>query len=120
MGGSVGVFIALIVVLLCRAWLEVRSGKLQGTEYILDKFMTLKGPAAIIGSSVLKSDIALTDPDVAPQHAQLKGADTHFTLRDMSMKQGTFINGRRIDVHRLSNRQVIQVGSTELVYHERR
>ncbi|MBE9507695.1 MAG: FHA domain-containing protein [Chloroflexi bacterium] len=120
LGGSVGAFIALIVVLLSRAWLEVKSGKLQGTEFILDKFLPLKGPAAIIGSSVLKADIALTDPDVAPQHAQLKGADTHFTLQDMSMGQGTFVNGKRIEVQRLANRQVIRVGDTELVYHEKR
>jgi len=120
MGASVGIFIALIVVLLSRAWLEVKSGKLQGTEFILDKFMSLKGPAAIIGSNVLKSDIALPDPDVAPQHVQLKGADTHFTLRDMSVGRGTFVNGRRIEVHRLANRQLIRVGNTELIYHEKR
>jgi hypothetical protein len=120
MGGSVGAFIALIVLLLSRAWLEVKSGKLQGTEFILDKFLPLRGPTAIIGSSVLKADIALTDPEVAPQHAQLKGADTHFTLQDMSMKQGTFVDGKRIEVHRLANRQVIQVGETELVYHAKR
>ena len=120
LGGSVGVFVALIVVLLSRAWLEVKSGKLQGTEFILDKFLPLKGPAAIIGSSVLKADIALTDPQVAPQHAQLKGAGTHFTLRDMSVGQGTFVNGRPIEVHRLADRQVINVGETELVYREKR
>jgi hypothetical protein len=121
LGGSVGAFIALIVVLLSRAWLEVTSGKLQGTEFILDKFKPLKGPAAFIGSDVLKADIALVDPEVAPQHAQLKGADTHFTLRDMSMgDQGTFVNGKRIEIHRLANREVIRMGETELVYHEKR
>jgi hypothetical protein len=120
LGASVGAFIALIVVLLSRAWLEVRSGKLQGTEFILDKFLSLKGPAAIIGSDVLKSDIALVDPEVAPQHAQLKGAGTHFTLQDMSVGRGTFVNGRRVEIHRLANRQVIRVGGTELVYHEKR
>jgi hypothetical protein len=121
LGSSVGAFIALIVVLLSRAWLEVKSGKLQGTEFILDKFKPLKGPAAIIGSDVLKADIALVDPEVAPQHAQLKGADTHFTLRDMSMSEaGTFVNNKPIQVHRLANRQVIRMGSTELVYHEKR
>jgi len=55
LGASVGTFIALIVVLLSRAWLEVKSGKLQGTEFILDKFMSLKGPAAIIGSNVRRT-----------------------------------------------------------------
>jgi len=120
LGGCVGIFIALIVVLLSRAWLEVTSGKLLGTEFILDKYLGLKAPAAFIGSSVLKCDIALTDPEVEAQHAQLKGADTHFTLEDRSLKKGTFVNDQRIQVHRLANRDRIQVGDTELTYHERR
>jgi hypothetical protein len=120
LGGCVGGFIALISVLLSRAWLEVKTGKLQGTEFILDKFLSIKASAAIIGSDVLKSDIVLVDEKAAPQHAQLKGADTHFTLRDLSMKHGTFIDGKRVETHRLRNRQTIRVGSTELVYHERR
>ncbi len=117
---ALGIFIALIVVLLSRAWLEVTSGKLLGTEFILDKFMGLKSPAAFIGSSVLKCDIALTDPEVEPQHAQLKGADTHFVLEDRSLKKGTFVNDRRIQTCRLANRDRIRVGDTELTYHERR
>jgi pSer/pThr/pTyr-binding forkhead associated (FHA) protein len=33
---------------------------------------------------------------------------------------GTFVNGRRIEVQRLANRQLIRVGNTELIYHEKR
>ncbi len=120
LGASVGVFIALIVVLLSRAWLEVKSGKLKGTEFILDKFMPLHGPAAIIGSNDFKADIAIPDPDMAPQHARLKGAGTHFVLEDMSIGKGTFVNGRRVETARLTNHATIRVGNTELVYHERR
>jgi hypothetical protein len=46
LGASVGALIALIIVLLSRAWLEVASGKLRGTEFILDKFMKKSGPSA--------------------------------------------------------------------------
>ena len=49
-GAAVGAFITLIVVLLSKAWLEVTSGKLKGTEFILDKFMRKGGPAVAIGS----------------------------------------------------------------------
>jgi hypothetical protein len=66
LGASVGAFISLVEVLLARAWLEVKTGKLKGTEFILDKFMHLKGPAIAIGSSPLKSEIVLPDPDIAP------------------------------------------------------
>src|SRR3989304_4321022 len=73
LGVCVGAFIALIVVLLSRSWLEVRWGKLKGNEFILDKFMKAGGPTAILGSDALKADIVLPDPDIAPQHARLRG-----------------------------------------------
>jgi hypothetical protein len=119
MGAAVGAFIAMIVFLLSKAWLVVESGKLQGTEFILDKFLRAEGPSAFIGSDALKADIVLPDPDVAPQHAMLKGVGTHFNLKDMSVK-GTYINNRKIEQAVLRNRQSIKVGNTQLVYHEKR
>lgn len=119
LGASVGAFIALIVVMLSRAWLEVVSGKMKGSEFILDKFMRPGGPTAIIGSDALKADIVLPDPDVAPQHAILSGGATHVQLKDMSMS-GTFVQGRRVQQARLADRQAIRIGHTDLVYHERR
>jgi len=119
LGASVGAFISLIAVLLSRAWLEVTSGKLKGTEFILDKFMRAGGPAIAIGSSALKSEIVLPDPDIAPQHAMLTGDGARFSLKDMSLA-GTYINGKKIQLTHLSNGQKIRMGNTEMVYHEKR
>jgi hypothetical protein len=119
LGASVGAFISLIVALLSRAWFEVTSGKLKGTEFILDKFMRAGGPAVAIGSSPLKSEIVLPDPDIAPQHAMLTGDGTRFTLKDMSLS-GTTINGKKIERTQLANGQKIRMGNTEMVYHEKR
>ena len=119
LGASVGAFISLIVVLLSRAWLEVTSGKLIGTEFILDKFMRAGGPAIAIGSSPLKSEIVLPDPDIAPQHAMLTGDGTQFTVKDMSLS-GTFINNKRIELIKLTNGLKIRMGNTEMVYHKKR
>jgi len=119
LGASVGTFIALIAYILSRAWIEVKSGKLKGTEFILDKFLQSNGPSAFIGSDALKAEIVLPDPDVSPQHAMLKGFGTHFTVKDMSLS-GTFVNSKRIELTRLVNNQVIRLGNTELVYHEKR
>ncbi|GAP20152.1 FHA domain-containing protein [Leptolinea tardivitalis] len=119
MGMAVGGCIALIVYTLSKAWFEVKTGKLKGTEFILDKFLQPNGPSAIIGSSSLKADIALPDPDIAPQHAMMQGGGNYFNLKDMSMT-GTFVNNKRIEQARLSNLQVVRVGNTELVYHEKR
>ena len=119
LGASVGAFISLIAVVLSRAWLEVTSGKLKGTEFILDKFMHAGGPAIAIGSSALKSEIVLPDPDIAPQHAMLTGDGTQFTVKDMSLS-GTYINNKKIEHIKLANGQRIRMGNTEMVYHEKR
>jgi hypothetical protein len=119
LGASVGAFISLIQVLLSRAWLEVRSGKLKGTEFMLDKFMSKGFPSIAIGSSPLKSEIVLPDPDVSPQHAMLSGDGNSFNLKDMSLS-GTFINNRKVERVQLANGQKIRMGNTDLVYHERR
>jgi hypothetical protein len=119
LGASVGAFISLVEVALGRAWLEVTSGKLKGTEFMLDKFMHAKGPAIAIGSSPLKSEIVLPDPDIAPQHAMLNGDGSQFTVKDMSLS-GTFVNNRKIEQVRLTNGHRIRMGNTEMVYHEKR
>src|SRR5574341_1250876 len=120
LGAAIGIFTALIVVALSRAWIQVKPGKLEGTEFILDKFMGDKSPAAYIGSNVLKSDIALPDPLISAQHALLKGAGSHITLKDLSVSEGTYVNGRKIELHQLRDGETIRMGKTEMVYHERR
>jgi len=119
LGASIGVFIALIVYLLSKAWFKVLDGKLKGTEFILDKFLHERGPAAYIGSDALKADIVLPDPDIAPQHAVLKGAGTYFNLKDMSLN-GTFVNNQRIEQTKLKNNHKIRMGNTHLEYYEKR
>lgn len=119
LGLSVGVFIALIVFLLSRAWLEVTNGKMKGMEFILDKFLSKDAPSASIGSSPLKSDIVIADPDIAPQHAILKGEGTYFTLKDISMS-GTWLDGKKIEISRLRANAQIKMGKSEMVYHEKR
>jgi len=119
LGASVSAFISLMVVLLSRAWLEVTSGKLKGTEFILDKFLKKGGPAIALGSSALKSEIVFPDPDIAPQHAMLTSDGINFSLKDMSMS-GTYIDNRKIERAQLTNGARIRMGNTEMVYHEKR
>ncbi len=119
LGAATGAFISLIVTLLSRAWLEITSGKLKGTEFILDKFMRAGGPVISIGSSPLKSEIVFPDPDIAPQHALLTGNGSSFSIKDISLN-GTFINNRKIEQAQLVNRQTIRMGNTQMVYHEKR
>jgi hypothetical protein len=119
LGAAVGTFIALMVYILAKAWIEVTSGKLKGMEFILDKFLKPDGPGIFIGSDALKAELVLPDPDIAPQHAMLKGYGSHFTIKDMSLN-GTFVNNKRVEITQLKNQQTIHLGNTELVYHEKR
>ena len=119
MGAMIGAMIALIVVILSRVWLEVLDGKLKGTTFILDKFLSAKGPTAVIGSNPLKSEIVIPDPDISPQHAMMIGADTFLSLKDISL-EGTFVEGRQIQKARLLDGNRIRMGNTTLAYHERR
>lgn len=119
LGLSTGVFIALIMFLLSRAWLEVTNGKMKGMEFILDKFLAKDAVSAYIGSSPLKSDIVIADPDITPQHAILKGEGTYFTLKDISMS-GTYVDGKKVEVTRLRPSSHIKMGKSEMIYHEKR
>ncbi len=119
LGMLTGVFIALIVWALSRAWLKVLNGKMKGTEFVLDKFKKKGFPSIMIGSSALKSEIVLPDPDIAPQHAMLTGQGDSFRLRDISTT-GTFLNGRKIEEVALHNMQHIRMGNTEMEYREKR
>ncbi len=85
----------------------------------MDKFLGKEAPSAAIGSSPLKSDVVITDPDIAPQHAILKGEGTYFTLKDISLV-GTFVDNKKIEVTRLRPNQRIRMGESEMVYHEKR
>ncbi len=119
LGMLTGIFIALIVWALSRAWLKVLTGKMKGTEFVLDKFKRKGFPSIMIGSSALKAEIVLPDPDIAPQHAMLTGQGDSFRLRDISTT-GTFVNDKKIEEVALRDRQKIRMGNTEMEYREKR
>jgi hypothetical protein len=119
LGMLTGMFIAFIVWALSRAWLKILNGKMKGSEFVLDKFKKKGFPSILIGSSALKAEIVLPDPDIAPQHAVLTGQGDSFRLRDISLT-GTFVNDKKIEEVTLHNMQKIRMGNTLLEYHEKR
>jgi hypothetical protein len=119
LGALVGAFIALIAYALSQVWLEVKTGKLKGTDFILDKFLKKGITSPIIGNSALKADIVLPDAMMSAQHAILNGEGDHFTIKDISM-EGTYVNDKKIEQVRLKDHQTIRMGKTELVYREKR
>lgn len=58
--------------------------------------------------------IALGDPSVSRRHASVGLADGTPVVRDLGSRNGTFVNGERVETRRLQIGDVIRVGSTEM------
>lgn len=62
--------------------------------------------------------ITLDNPTISRQHCQLKLRFGHYVLYDLQSKAGTFINGFRIQEHRLQTGDVIDCGNVQIIYVE--
>jgi pSer/pThr/pTyr-binding forkhead associated (FHA) protein len=86
-----------------------RDGKL--VAYRLDK------PAVIVGSGET-CNIRVVDPGCVSRHCQILKMENGFVLRDMSGDVGTFVNGKKVKEHLLSDRDLIQVGKERFTFSE--
>lgn len=86
-----------------------RDGKL--VAYRLDK------PAVIVGSGET-CNIRVADPGCVARHCQILKMENGFVLRDMSGDVGTFVNGKKVKEHLLSDRDLIQVGKERFTFSE--
>lgn len=62
------------------------------------------------------NDLVLSDIHISRRHAQLRFHDNCYTLTDLQSTSGTIVNGRSIKKHILSPGDVINMGTTELIY----
>jgi len=60
--------------------------------------------------------IHLQDPGISSAHARIFRGPEGYVLEDLNSRNGTFVNGVRIDRKVLHDRDSIQIGSTMLVY----
>lgn len=65
------------------------------------------------------NDIVLSDSSVSRQHARVRSEQGCLTIEDMGSANGTYVNGYRIQLQRLSASDSIQIGSsTQLSYRD--
>lgn len=65
------------------------------------------------------NDIVLSDSSVSRQHARVRSEQGCLTIEDMGSANGTYVNGYRIQLRRLSASDTIQIGSsTQLSYRD--
>lgn len=92
------------------AILVVRSGEEEGQHFRL-------GATVSIGRHE-DSDIALDDITVSRRHSEIQRTDGRCIVRDVGSLNGTYLNGKRIDVAELTHGDELQVGKYHLVYLE--
>jgi pSer/pThr/pTyr-binding forkhead associated (FHA) protein len=75
----------------------------------------LRGERLMIGRSP-DAEIFLDDVTVSRDHAQLVRRSGDWFLDDSGSLNGTYVNRRRIDSHRLEDGDELQVGKYKLIY----
>jgi len=76
----------------------------------------LKQNKISIGRSA-DNDIAILDPYSSGRHSLIYPKDNHYVVRDNNSKNGTFLNGNKIQIETILNKgDEVLVGSTRIVF----
>jgi pSer/pThr/pTyr-binding forkhead associated (FHA) protein len=89
--------------------LVVRKGPQPGERFFVDreKLVVGRDPA---------SDIFLNDMTVSRAHAVIEASGEGITVRDSGSLNGTYLNGEVVDAARLSNGDVLQIGTFQMLF----
>jgi len=96
-----------------RAWLRVEAGPDTGRE-----FQLIQGKM-VIGRQA-SNHIILSDPNVSRRHATVVHERGWYSVVDLGSTNGTFVNGKATERHRLRNGDLIKLGQTVMVFHNNR
>jgi Nif-specific regulatory protein len=92
--------------------LLMEIGHQAGSVYPLDK-----AQENLIGRD-LDCQVLLTDALSSRVHATVVHQDDNWWIRDSGSRNGTYVNGQKIDEARLTNGTRVKVGTTVLVFHD--
>jgi hypothetical protein len=109
-GGCVGLAIGLVEHARREHWLEIVSGGMAGKQFILYRDVTT------IGSSPTCDITLIKDPGIGAQHATLQTGAGTAELRSFSPSLAIQVNGAPTTERRLSEGDLLQMGTTVLRY----
>ena len=89
--------------------LFVIRGNDQGSRFELSEGTTSLGRDA-------SNDIQLHDTEVSRRHAQIYASGEVYTVSDLNSSNGTYVNGRPIEAHRLESGDHVQIGRTLMLF----
>ena len=93
--------------------LVVRAGGGRAGEHF-----ALAGELIAIGRSA-KADVMLDDVTVSRLHARILRRDDGLYIEDSKSLNGTYVNRRRIETHKLRDGDELQIGKFKLTFLER-
>lgn len=93
-------------------YLLMTTGARAGTHFLLKE-----GPLSRIGRG-LECDVVLSDPLSSRVHATLVAEEGEWWVRDDGSRNGTFVNGQKVDEARLTEGDLLRVGSSEFTFHQ--
>jgi pSer/pThr/pTyr-binding forkhead associated (FHA) protein len=64
-------------------------------------------------------DFVLEDPGASRRHLRVSRAGDGYVAEDLGSRNGTLVNGARIQRHALTDGDLIRVGATELVFRQK-
>jgi pSer/pThr/pTyr-binding forkhead associated (FHA) protein len=109
-GLAIGLFIGLVQELTKAAWITVEQGRLKGRQYRVDAARATMGRAE-------ENPIGLFgDSSVQPRHAVIELKGSAYTIRNLAVQDGTFVNGSRIETATLHDGDQIKVGGYQLKF----
>jgi len=91
------------------AWLYILNGRQVGRDYRLDAKTT-------VGRDAIECDVILSDSKLSACHARILKEGEEFILYDLASKNGTFVNGNRVQRQILTDDDIIMVGTTKIVF----
>ncbi|MFN0016773.1 MAG: sigma 54-interacting transcriptional regulator [Pirellulaceae bacterium] len=94
------------------SYLLMTTGARTGTHFLLKD-----GASARIGRG-LECDVVLSDPLSSRVHATVVCESAEWWVRDAGSRNGTFVNGQKIDEARLTEGDLLKVGSSEFTFHQ--
>lgn len=92
-------------------YLTMTVGGQAGTNFVLDPNAENRLGRGIDGV------VVLTDPLCSRVHATIRHAHGAWTIRDAESRNGTYVNGQKIDEAVLAEGHYIRIGSSEFVFH---
>lgn len=64
------------------------------------------------------TDVIVLDVEASRLHCSIRFSEGAFYILDLNSKNGTFVNGKKVDLHQLRSGDRIRIGSTTLFFEQ--